>query len=70
MKRKFFYFYRQKGLWWFRIFGYGISWKSLKYHNLLFSERIGKRGFRIGRWMFHFLTKITFIKNATYKDIP
>jgi len=49
--------YRTKGLWWFRIFGYGISWKSLKYHNMLFSERYGLRGWKMGRWIFHFLRR-------------
>jgi hypothetical protein len=46
----------QKGQWWFRVFGVGVSWKDIRIHPLLFSERYGHRkGLRIGSWMFHFL---------------
>ena len=59
--RKFLSGYRAKGFWWFRVFGYGISWKSLKYHNMLFSERediLGRRkGIKIRKWIFHFLRR-------------
>ena len=50
-------FYRQKGMLWFRIFGYGLAWKSIKLHKLLFSERNGYRGFKIGNWIFIFLKR-------------
>jgi hypothetical protein len=36
---KIFSWYRTKGLWWFRIFGYGIHYKNVDYHAELFSER-------------------------------
>lgn len=35
--------YREKGLWWFRIFGYGLHWKDMRTHKPLFSERHGYR---------------------------
>ena len=35
--------YRTKGLWWFRIYGYGIHYKNTRYHAELFSERVGYR---------------------------
>lgn len=45
-----------KGLWWFRIFGYGVHWKSLKTHPLLFSERYGyTKKLLIGNWCFGIL---------------
>lgn len=49
--------YKKKGLFWFRIFGYGLQGKDTHTHALLFSERYGyRKGFYIGRWIFHFLT--------------
>jgi len=47
--------YLEKGRWWFRIFGYGISWKDLRIYRMDFSERIGKRGLKVGNWMFRIL---------------
>lgn len=49
---------RGKGFWWFRIMGYGFSWKKINNNqDLLFSERTGRRGTKIGKWYFHFLKK-------------
>ena len=48
--------YREKGLWWFRIFGYGIHYKNTKLHLVLFSERTGRRRkLKLGRHHFGFL---------------
>ncbi len=42
-----------KGLWWFRVFGYGLRAKNLKLYGLLFSEREGyAKYYRIGNWSF------------------
>lgn len=50
--------HREAGLWWIRIFGAGISWKNIRTHPLLFSERIGRRqGLRLGTWQFHWLSR-------------
>ena len=50
------YGYKEKGLWWFRIFGYGIKAKNTRTHMLLFSERHGYScGMCIGHWYFGFL---------------
>jgi hypothetical protein len=47
---------RQKGIWWFRVFGVGLSWKDIRLHPLVFSERNGyRKGLRLGWWIFHFL---------------
>lgn len=48
-----FHYYDKRG--WFRILGYGFSFKNIIIYDLMFSERIKKSGFRIGNWMFHFL---------------
>jgi len=43
---------------WFRLFGYGISFKNLSLYSLVFSERIGKCiGFKIGNYYFRYLPK-------------
>jgi hypothetical protein len=48
--------YKTKGLWWFRIFGYGLCCKDITIYPLLFSERTGRRKFlRIGRWIIKWL---------------
>ena len=47
---------KEGGRWWFRIFGYGIVFKDTKRHKLLFSERYGYSGFKIGKWFFKILT--------------
>lgn len=38
---KIFYKHKSEGLFWFRIFGYGVSIKDLKKNTLRFSERNG-----------------------------
>ena len=44
------------GTGWFRLFGYGFSWKDVSIHGLMFSERNGHRpGHRIGKIIFHAL---------------
>jgi hypothetical protein len=49
---------KSKGAWWFRVFGIGISWKDVRLHRLLFSERNGYyKGLKIGNWIFHYLKK-------------
>lgn len=52
---KFFSATTTDGAWWIRLFGAGISWKNIKKHSLIFSERIGKRGLIIGNWCFRWL---------------
>ena len=48
--------YRCKGLWWFRVLGYGLHYKNTRLHPLLFSERTGHRKkLKIGRFSFGFL---------------
>jgi len=43
--------YRCDGLFWFRIFGYGLHIKDMTKHPPLFSERNGNRKhLRIGKW--------------------
>ncbi len=44
---------RDKGIWFFRIFGYGLHWKDTRLHRKLFSER--ERLYwqlEIGPWLF------------------
>jgi hypothetical protein len=48
--------FKQDGMWWFRVFGYGLHWKNIDMHGLLFSERVLGKGLRIGSWMFKILT--------------
>jgi hypothetical protein len=48
----------QKGQWWFRVLGVGLSWKDTRIHPLVFSERNGfRKGLRVGLWIFHFLPR-------------
>lgn len=55
-KYKFFSKHSIEGMGWFRIKGYGVSWKNVKMHGLSFSERYGyKPGVKIGNYIFHFL---------------
>lgn len=43
---------------WIRLFGYGIAWKDLGKHGILFSDREGKgKRYRIGRYQFKFLRR-------------
>jgi len=49
----------QKGQWWFRVLGVGLSWKDARIHPLMFSERNGyRKGLRLGAWQFHFLPSV------------
>lgn len=49
---------KRKGQWWFRVFGYGVSWQNTNVHPLVFSERHGHRkGFRIGKWQLYWLNR-------------
>ena len=53
---KAFSYYSTDGLWWFRIFGYGLHGKNFKKHKLLFSERNGYRTcIFLGNWIFRIL---------------
>jgi hypothetical protein len=49
--------YRMPGLWWFRIFGYGLHFHDHRLHPPLFSEShgLGRKRFRIGSWCWSFL---------------
>jgi len=50
--------YKEKGFLWFRIFGYGLLFKNIPIHGLLFSERNGyKKVFKIGKWQIRTLNK-------------
>lgn len=50
----------QKGQWWFRVLGVGLSWKDTRIHPLMFSERNGyRKGLRVGSWQFHVLLLLT-----------
>ena len=51
---KIFYFYKDEDLFWFRIFGCGLSFdKKMK-----FSQRIGKSKYlKVGPWVVTFLRK-------------
>jgi len=52
----FFSFYKYKGMFWFRFFGYGLHGKNYIKHHLLFSERTGYKKFvKIGKWVFKIL---------------
>lgn len=50
--------YREPGLWWFRVWGYGLAWKDIYSHPLLFSQR-RRRWTRllVGRWCFQLLRR-------------
>jgi hypothetical protein len=49
--------HRAAGLWWFRVFGYGLHAKDVRRHPLLFSERRGlTRALRLGPWRVGALT--------------
>jgi hypothetical protein len=54
--RQFISGYSCMGLRWFRIFGFGVSWKDTRIHPLAFSERYGyQKGLRLGHWQIHLL---------------
>ena len=53
MKFPVFCYHRCKGLWWFRVFGYGLHYKNVRLHPPLFSERHGfRRKLKLGRFYF------------------
>lgn len=48
---------RVKGLWWFRVFGFGLWAASFRQHPPLFSERDGShRALSLGSWQLRLLT--------------
>lgn len=50
------FFVLSNGLWFFRIFGYGLHWKNTDKHPLLFSQRNGyRKALTIGNWCFTIL---------------
>jgi len=52
---------RRDGQWWFRVFGYGLTWKNIKKHPLMFSERYGyRKGIALFRWRFNLLLRGDF----------
>ena len=51
--------YREPGLWWFRVFGYGVHCKDHRRHPALFSERNGfVKVVHVGHWCFKWLTPL------------
>lgn len=51
-------YYKTKGLWWFRIYGYGLHYKNIKHYPELFSERMCiKKKIKLGRYRFGILKK-------------
>jgi hypothetical protein len=52
-------FYIGTGLWWVRVFGYGVHAKDILRNRLLFSEREGLvHRLQIGNWSFRFLSPL------------
>lgn len=50
------FMYSEPGMWYFRILGYGIHFKNIELHPLLFSQRNDNRNaLVIGRWRFEWL---------------
>ena len=42
-----------KSIGWFRVFGFGLRWKDLRNHDLVFSERNGyTKHFEVGNFSF------------------
>ena len=53
-----FHHYKGKGIYWFRILGYGLCFKDTKYFNISFSQRYGYTKYiKIGRLVITTLTK-------------
>jgi hypothetical protein len=52
---KWFYCFKYRGGFWFRLFGYGINIKNIRVNGLLFSQRNGKSGYVIGNYYIEFL---------------
>ena len=52
IESKLFKFYRTHGMWWVKISGIGIKCKDMRVYDLMFSERYGWAGFKIGNYHF------------------
>lgn len=65
-----FYHYKGKGIYWFRITGYGLCFKHMKYFNLSFSQRNGYTKYlKIGKLLITVLTpKNTYLCRNKYKQ--
>lgn len=51
----------EKGTFWVRLFGYGVTGKDTRTHGLLFSERNGyTKTLRLGFWSFSALRPMNF----------
>ncbi len=58
MKFRLFHCYYKNRFGWFRIFGYGLKYKNISIHKLMFSERNGfSKGITIGNWRIGILLK-------------
>lgn len=54
----FFEWHRSPGLWWIRVFGYGLHWKNIERHPLLFSQRQPRWDAILwGKWRLQFLAR-------------
>lgn len=63
--------YSIKGMWWFRIYGYGICWRNTQKHGLLFSERNGfKKVLNIRNWVFEWLKPISVSYTQDQRGVP
>ena len=61
--------HKSDGRFWFRIFGYGLNFKDVTKHTLLFSERNSYTKYlKIGKWCITFLDKYD-IPNTPFKHI-
>ena len=47
--------YRERGMWWFRLLGWGLSWEDHRIHRMLFSCRNNLGGHHVGPHCFRFL---------------
>lgn len=44
--------HKEKGLFWYRLFGYGLFFKNILVHERMFSERYGKLSYlKIRKWL-------------------
>ena len=51
--------YKEQGLWWIRVFGFGLHAKNILVHDLLFSERSGySKSIIIGKWIIKLLPRL------------
>lgn len=50
--------HRTPGLWWFRFLGYGLHWKNIERHPLLYSQRLPRWDAVLwGKWRFQVLRR-------------